>query len=96
MPARLPLTDDERRERKRLQDRASYLRQRASGYKRPYRPRKQKYLSSRDHILPRDEPSPEAVAEWHRALAAPRDITSILMGDPPLGRRAIDHRENRT
>jgi hypothetical protein len=37
-------------------------------------------------------PPPEVMAEAIRAMSAPRDITAIICGDPPLGRRAIDRR----
>lgn len=37
-------------------------------------------------------PPPEVMAEAIRAMAAPRDITAIICGDPPLGRSALSRR----
>jgi hypothetical protein len=78
------MDDDELRQRRREINRASRLRgleeQKAAGWV-PY---------SRD-------PPPHVIAERDRVFAGDRrNLTATLLGDPLPGRRAIDHRENRT
>jgi hypothetical protein len=95
MPPRLPLTDEERRERKRAQYRAGYLRWVARGGNEE---RNQKRRRNQTHYewTGRQEPPAHVLAERDRVYAAGRDLTAILLGDPLPGRRAIDHKENRT
>lgn len=38
-------------------------------------------------------PSPEMLADAARRANAPRDLTAMLMGDPPRGCSALDRRE---
>ena len=105
MGKRCDLTDEERRGRKRMQDRERHLRRMASPEhrqrknlrdreRREREKRESVALVSAGHVAPR-RPPPEVIAERDRAYAALDPITALL-GDPPLGRRAIDHRENRT
>jgi hypothetical protein len=94
MPARLDLTDEQRRERKRAQYRAGYLRWVARGGNEE---RNQKRRRSQIHYdwAGRQEPPAHVLAERDRVYAAECDPISVLLGDPLPGRRAIDHRENR-
>jgi hypothetical protein len=90
------MTPEERRERKRKQDREAYLRGRERGYVRPYRPRKSEPQSSAGQVTPHHIVPAAVLEERDRAFAAALELSlsSILMGDPVPGRRAIDKRES--
>lgn len=90
MGARLDITDDERRERKRAQDRAAHVRRKERGeyfisHGRNDRSESRKDTRPPDHVL----------AERDNAIRSKMemDFTSIFNGDPLPGRRAIDRRE---
>jgi hypothetical protein len=84
---RLNLTDEQRRERKRVQDKAAYDRYRAHHGLRD-RSRSGFILVVSDPPVPA-----EVIAERDRVLTDDRrDPAAILMGDPPPGRRAIDRK----
>jgi hypothetical protein len=85
---RLDLTDEQRRERKRQQDKAAYDRYRAHHGLRD--------RSQAGFVLVASDHPPHVLQERDRVLAADRrDLAAILLGDPPPGRRGIDHKENR-
>jgi hypothetical protein len=88
MTPRLNLTDEQRRERKRAQDKAAYDRYRAH---HGLRDRSQTGFV----LVIFDRPPPaHVIEERDRVRAADhRDLTATLMGDPPPGRRAIDRKE---
>ena len=92
--------DEESRMRAREQERARHICRMASPEHRDLknlrdrqRRERQKQDASAGYVARR--PPPEVVAERDRVYAALDPITALL-GDPPPGRRAIDHRENRT
>jgi hypothetical protein len=84
-PCPQPLDPAARREAKRLRDRerqrAKYRERRLRDYVRPEG-------TPRIHISA--APPPHVLEEAMRAMAAPRELTAILCGDPPLGRSALD------
>jgi hypothetical protein len=78
------LTPEQRRERKRMQDRAAEAR-------RKERNRELIEISSlRGRIFSQEPPSPAAIAERDRMLRQPVTPNMLLLGDPPLGRRWLD------
>lgn len=91
MSARLDLTPEQRRERKRAQYRASYLRwvDRGANVER-----NQKRRRNQTHEAwgGRADPPAHVLAERDRVFALPPDPIAVLLGDPPPGRRAIDRR----
>lgn len=47
---------------------------------------------NKEYVLAR-RPSPEMLADAERRANATRDLTAMLMGDPPRGCSALDRRE---
>jgi hypothetical protein len=95
MSARLNLTDEERRERKRAQYRAGYARFVARGGNEE-RNRKRRLRGVHDIWGARADPPAEVLAERDRVYALERDPIAEILGDPRPGRRAIDQKEDRT
>lgn len=86
MPARLPLSDEERRERLRAQNRAAYERYYARNGRRDCSE------AGFRHDVETHRPPPHVLAERDRVLAIERDPIAELLGDPVPGRRTIDQR----
>lgn len=47
----------------------------------------------REVVSSAGRPSPEMIAEAEQRYLAPRSITSMLLGDPPVGWSALDRRQ---